>query len=144
MVGLLFTGVSGWILVVLVAATAALPFAIRRGAFAGPQPGARPRAFLERLRPHYFLGYAIVGLVLVHGSVPLGVGLATRVQSLGLNLAGVALILIGLQMLLGRGLRDPKRRDRRGLRRTHLITTLAVMVTAGAHIALNSSLRDLF
>ena len=143
MVGLLFTGISGWILVVLVAATALLPFAVRRAELAGPRPGVRARTFLERLRPHCFLGYAIAGLLLLHGWVAIDAGLGERVQSLGLNLAGVALVLIGLQMLLGLRLRDPRRRDRPRLRRIHLITTLAIVVTAGAHIALNSSVRDL-
>jgi hypothetical protein len=82
-------------------------------------------------------------LVVLHGAVPISAGLNERVQSLDLNLAGVALLLIGLQMLFGLRLRDPRLRDRPRLRLTHLITTLAIVVTAAVHISLNTTVRDL-
>jgi hypothetical protein len=76
---LLAIAASGWLLLALLALTIALPYYLRRRRLRlwrsplPPEP-ARP----GRLRFHYWLGYAIAALALVHGMASMTRGIAGR------------------------------------------------------------------
>ncbi len=131
---------SGWSLVVMTAVTISIPFLLHRQLRASPwkfklQKG---RAFLRRMRPHYWLGYLIAGVTLVHVVVSMGAGLSLGLNVLGLFLAVAALFLLFAQVLLGLNLRKPGVPSRRALRRLHLILMIAIVVLGLSHILLDS------
>ena len=126
------TSATGWILIVLLIATAVYPFLLRSGLLGPVQP------FLKRMRLHYWLGYSIAGIVLVHVWIPMSAGLAGRVNTAGLYLATIALILIIVQVSLGRRLSWPKLAMRRVVRRWHFWIMIGIVVFVLGHIALNS------
>ncbi len=133
---LIVTAISGWALVLAIAATIALPYLLRRRALGA----AERRPVLERLRPHYWLGYAIAGGALVHAAVPAVAGWGLRANGTGLYLATGALLLVILQMFWGLLLREPSVRDRAAVRRRHFWGMVGLVALALGHIALNSAL----
>jgi hypothetical protein len=120
-------------MIVLLAATILYPFLLRSGVLGPVQP------FLKRMRFHYWLGYSIAGIVLVHVLVPMSAGLAGQTNAPGLDLATVALFLIFGQVMLGRRLRWPKLSMRRVVRRWHFWVMIGIVVFVLGHIALNSA-----
>jgi hypothetical protein len=126
------TSATGWVLMVLLIATIVYPFLLRSGLLGPVQP------FLKRMRLHYWLGYSIAGIVLVHVWIPMSAGLAGRVNTAGLYLATIALILIIVQVSLGRRLSWPKLAMRRVVRRWHFWIMIGIVVFVLGHIALNS------
>ncbi len=133
---LIATAISGWALVLAVATTIALPYLLRRRTPAT----AQRRPVLERLRPHYWLGYTIAGIALIHASVPMAAGWGMRANGTGLYLATGALFLVILQVFWGLLLREPSVRDRRAVRRRHFWGMVGLVALALGHIALNSAL----
>jgi hypothetical protein len=132
------TSLSGWIQIPLFGALVPLPYLLRGKALR--TAGVRARPFLERMRPHYWIGFAIAGLTLLHAVVPMSSGLMRGVNPTGLDLATGALFLVLVQVFLGISLRNPKLPDRRMVRRWHF-WVMATMSGAGlAHIWLNSAL----
>jgi hypothetical protein len=69
------TSVTGWILLALLLATAVYPFLLRSGLLGPVQP------FLKRMRFHYWAGYSIAIVVLVHLWIPMSAGLAGKVSA---------------------------------------------------------------
>jgi hypothetical protein len=126
------TSATGWILMVLLLATIVYPFLLRSGLLGPVQP------FLKRMRFHYWLGYSIAGIVLIHLWIPMSAGLAGRVNAAGLYLATVALILIFVQVTLGRRLSWPKLSMRRVVRRWHFWVMMSIVAFVLGHIALDS------
>ena len=126
------TSATGWVMIVLLVATIIYPFLLRSGILGPVQP------FLKRMRFHYWLGYSIAGILLVHVWVPMSAGLAGRTNALGLDLATVALCLICGQVMLGRQLRWPKLSIRRVVRRWHFWVMIGIVVFVLGHVALNS------
>lgn len=126
------TSATGWVLMVLLIATILYPFLLRSGLLGPVQP------FLKRMRFHYWLGYSIAGIVLVHLIIPMSAGLAGRVNAAGLYLATVALFLIFVQVSLGRRLSWPKLSMRRVVRRWHFWVMVGIVAFVLGHIALNS------
>jgi hypothetical protein len=126
------TSATGWVLIVLLIATIIYPFLLRNGLLGPVQP------FLKRMRLHYWLGYSIAVIVLVHLLIPMTAALAGRVNPVGLYLATIALILIFVQVSLGRRLSWPKLPIRRVVRRWHFGVMVGIVVFVLGHIALNS------
>lgn len=126
------TSATGWILMVQLIAVIVYPFLLRSGLLGPVQP------FLKRMRFHYWLGYSIAGIVLVHVWIPMSTGLAGRVNAAGLYLATVALLLIFVQVSLGRRLSWPKLSMRRVVRRWHFWVMVGIVGFVLGHIALNS------
>jgi len=126
------TSATGWVMIVLLVATILYPFLLRSGVLGQVQP------FLKLMRFHYWLGYSIAGILLVHVWVPMSAGLAGRTSALGLDLATVALFLIFGQVMLGRQLSWPKLSTRRVVRRWHFWVMIGIVVFALGHVALNS------
>jgi hypothetical protein len=119
---------SGWAIAGLTGVTIALPYVLRR----------RP-AFLERLRAHYWIGFTLAGLSLVHAGLAMS---STPTPgggdwSAGIWLASGALLLVFGQVSIGYGLRSLRGAERRRRRRLHF-ATMTVLVAAGlAHVVLN-------
>jgi hypothetical protein len=105
---LLAIAASGWLLLALLALTIALPYYLRRRRLRlwrlplPPEP-ARP----GRLRFHYWLGYAIAALALVHGMASMTRGIAGRAHPAGLKLASAAL-LVAFCQVSARRLKSPR------------------------------------
>src|SRR5271165_3473180 len=100
---------TGWLLVVMTAATVSVPFLLRRQ-LRGAQLRVKfqkGRTFLKRMWPHYWLGYTIAAFTLIHAVLALGSGAGAGVNVLGLMLASAALFLVFFQVLLGLNLRNP-------------------------------------
>lgn len=132
------TSVTGWVLMILLIATIIYPFLLRSGLLGSVQP------FLKRMRFHYWLGYSIATIVVVHLWIPMSARLAGRVNSIGLYLATIALILIFVQVTLGRSLSRPKLSTRRVVRRWHFWVMMGIVVFALGHIVLNSTTVQIF
>lgn len=126
------TSATGWVMIVLLVATILYPFLLRSGILGPVQP------FLKRMRFHYWLGYSIAGIVLVHVLVPMSAGLAGLTNVLGLDLATVALFLIFGQVVLGRQLSWPQLSMRRVVRRWHFWVMIGIVAFVLGHVALNS------
>jgi hypothetical protein len=130
------SGMSGWVLVLLLPLAIALPFLLRRG-----KTGIHDqRPLVQRLRSHYRLGYAIAALAVIHAWIATGTGLALRANTTGVYLATGALFLVFAQVFLGLLLREPRLRRRRVLRRRHFWDMAGIVSLALGHIALNSVL----
>jgi hypothetical protein len=127
------TSLTGWMLMILLIATIMYPFLLRRGLLGPVQP------FLKRMRFHYWLGYSIAVIVIVHLWIPMSDGLAGKVNAVGLYLATIALMLIFVQVSLGRRLSWPKLSARRIVRRWHFWVMMGIVIFVLGHIALNSA-----
>jgi hypothetical protein len=133
---LFFSGISGWILALLLPLTIALPFLLRR-----VKPGVSGRyPLVQRLWPHYWLGYAIVALAVIHAWIATGTGLALRANTTGVYLATGALFLVFAQVFLGLLLRVPSLRRRTEVQRRHFWVMVGIVTLTLGHIALNSVL----
>lgn len=138
------SAVSGWLLLALLAATIAAPFLLRPGAAGRPPAGvaaARPRPYLQRMRPHYRLGLTVPALALVHAWPSMAGGQARTLNAVGLYLATGAFLLTVAQALLGNQLRTTgaAAAGRRRLRRTHLSVMVGIAVLTVGHIVLNGT-----
>lgn len=136
MTTLVFTSISGWALVLAVVITISLPYLLRRRL----PTRAKGQPILQRLRPHYWLGYAIAIVALAHAVTPMAAGLGGRTSQAGLYLATGALLVVFSQIFLGLLLREPSTLRRQVIRRRHFWGMVALVVLALGHIALNSTL----
>jgi cytochrome b561 len=126
---------SGWVVAVLTGVTITLPYLLRRRLrWAGP--------YLERLRPHYWIGFTIAGLSLIHaglamssGPIPGGVD-----WTVGIWVATGAMLLVFGQLSLGLGLSRPVAPERKRRRRLHFLTMTLLVAGGGAHAVLNGPL----
>jgi hypothetical protein len=132
-----FTSASGWVLVVLLTATIALPYLIRSRLFALEDESHV--SWRTRLRPPYWLGYVGAGIVLAHAWVPMRAGWALQSNATGLYLASGALLLLCVQIVLGLRLRQTRGKQRRRLRRAHFWIMATVLALTLGHIGLNSA-----
>lgn len=132
-----FVSASGWASALLVAITTSLPYLLRRRAVTPQTQWLGP--FLVRLRPHYWLGYLIVGLSLLHAGLSMSRELMNGTNSLGLTLATGALFLLFWQVTLGLSL-SQRTTHRRQQRRWHFAVMLGIAALGSGHIVLNSVL----
>ena len=126
------TSATGWLMIVLLIVIIIYPFLLRSGMLGPVQP------FLKRMRFHYWLGYSTAALVIIHAWIPMSSRLAGDVNPLGLDLATVALMLVFVQVMLGRSLSWPKLSARRLVRRWHFWIMIGIVGFVLAHIVLNS------
>jgi hypothetical protein len=145
---LLLTAATGWTLMALLAVTIRLPYRLRRPAVFGTPDGTRqgvaPGA-RRRLRWHFWLGYGIAGLALLHGWISMTRPIVGRAHHGGLRLAVLALLLALLEVGLGLWLR--RRLDggrRRLLRRIHFWAMATLVALVVVHVALDSFLLGTF
>jgi hypothetical protein len=131
------TSLTGWIQVPLFGVLVAIPFFLH-GKLSGA--GARRGSFLVRMRPHYWLGFAVAGLTLTHAFAPMSSGLMRGANVTGLDLTSGALFLVLIQVFLGVNLRNPKLSNRRVVRRWHFWIMAVFAVLGIGHVWLNSGL----
>ena len=135
----------GWIAVAMIVATAVLPYVLRPTALtrALGLAGSLTGALVERMRPHAWLGYAVVALSVFH-AVAAVVGGSSRVDPVGLWFAVFALVLLSGQWLLGSRLMQRKVEQRQRLRRWHFGTMVGSCAAVFAHAYLNGALLRMF
>ncbi len=129
---------TGWMLVGLTVVQVSLPYLLR-GRLLAINGWNLP--YLERMRPHYWIGLTIAGLTLVHA----GVAMSGTIGSGGVYAAGLWIATGGLFFVLGQAsigmrLRTLRGAERLRLRRTHFRFMVSIVVAAIAHIALNGLL----
>ena len=127
--------VSGWVIAALTGFTVCLPYLLRRRL---RPAGAR----VERLRPHYWIGFTLAGLSLLHAGLAMSSGPTPGDArwTAGIWLAAGAMLLVFGQVSLGVGLRRLRGAERRRRRRLHFMT-MTLLVAAGlAHVVLNGPL----
>jgi hypothetical protein len=130
----LFTASSGWTLVLLLALTVSLPYSIRS---ATARRGLGALRF-PRLRLHFWIGYGIVALTLVHSWVPMRPDIAGRANRQGLLLASAASGLLLVQLVVGLLLTRPGS-HRAALLRLHFWMMLVLLGLTAGHVVLNAS-----
>ena len=134
MIDYAITSATGWFMMVLLVAIIAYPFLLRAGFLGSIQP------FLSRMRLHYWMGYTLGIALLIHLWFSMSGGAALIVNALGLYLATVAMILVGIQVWLGRSLSWPKLAQRRQVRRWHFWLMVSLVAFILAHVVLDSAL----
>src|SRR5579862_7337104 len=130
----------GWIAAILTGFEIALPYLIRRLSLSQPPTLSpiHPSTYLGRMWPHYWVGYLLVALSLLHAFTVMGKPVR------GANAAGIwaatgALLLLFLQVLLGLSLQSSRATSRRMLKRCHFWVMLAIAGFLVLHIALNAA-----
>lgn len=139
MIRYLLSSGTAWAALLFLAVEIALPYLLRR-------PSPRPRmlgeaqsatfpSFRERLRPHYWLGYAIAGLSSVHA---FSVGPAmSRSDAAGVWAATIAWGLLFVQVALGLCLQAGGANPYR-IRRIHFWSMLVMSALVLVHVLRNS------
>lgn len=135
-----YSSASGWIATILIGVEILLPYLLRRSPlsqllsiFAGH---AQP--YLQRMWPHYWVGYLLLSLSLAHGWTAMSAGQMRRTNATGLWIATLALCILLSQALLGLLLQDKRLEARTRVRRWHFWMMLALGFTVTIHIWLNS------
>ncbi len=90
--------------------------------------------FIARMRPHYVIGYAALGLACVHLAIVMGSMYGANIT--GIWLATLALAGLGAQALIGTNLQWA-RTSRALLRRWHTALFWIISALVAGHIALN-------
>jgi len=91
---------------------------------------------VRKLWPHFLLGYAVMGLTLVHaGTVMPAMG---RANSAGIWAATLAFFLLLLEVVLGLNLKDEQCSGRRTMRRVHFWVMVGFMGGLGVHLWANA------
>jgi hypothetical protein len=127
---------AAWVAVGLVACEIVLPYALRRTrviAWMGISPETR---YLQRMWPHYWIGYAIAGLSLAH-AFSVGVSMM-RAAQLGIWMATMALLLLLVQVFLGLYLQTATAVARIRVRRLHFWAMMIFVGLLAAHLWLNA------
>jgi len=120
----LVVALTAWMAVLLLGVEASLPYLLRRMRTTGTK-----LSFRERLRPHYWLGYALAALSTMHASL-VGPAMA-RSDAAGIWAATLAWGLIFLQVGLGLLLRNG---GTARVRRTHFWSMVGLSALIVAHV----------
>lgn len=114
-----------------------LPYALR-GNRVSRKLGLAPQStspYLRRLWPHFWVGYLIAGLTVLH--VGLAMGLMRRAEATGIWGATAALFMLIFEIVLGLSLKDPGLSRRRVLRRIHFWVMVSFIAALGIHLVFN-------
>jgi hypothetical protein len=135
-----FTSALGWLATLLLAAQIVLPYLLRPSRLSRWLGVARQRGstYLRRLLPHFWIGYLLLVLAAAHAWIPMQTGYMVRADSTGLWFASVAFLLLVLQTLLGRKLREQPLPSRSRIRGWHFWFMLALAFSVVAHVFLNA------
>lgn len=122
---------------VLCAVTIALPYALRRGRLSRGLGLAQKHElpYLRRLWPHFWIGYAILALALLHAGTVMGA--MGRVNAAGIVAATAAFFLLVLEVVVGLTLKDETLAERAWLRRLHFWTMAGFAAALLVHLVLN-------
>jgi hypothetical protein len=135
---------SGWLIVALMAITVTLPYLLRGRILAVEGWSGVP--YLHRLRPHFWIGYAIAGLGLLHAVFAMSSRVAwSGPFAIGIWIAAIAMALAFVQAMLGGEIRLLRAGQRVRQRRAHLRIALILAALGAAHLLLNGALtRSIF
>jgi len=134
------TSITGWIGFVLIGLEILGPYLLRRNRLSiwlGTARIAAAAPYLKRLWPHYWLGYLLVVLALIHTVVPLMAGNLAQWNLTGLWLATFGLLVLLAQGAIGWWLRDPKMSGRVLWRSWHYWLMFGIVILVGLHVWLN-------
>jgi|SRR5450755_425430 hypothetical protein len=133
----LIGSLAGRIATLLCVVVVALPYVLRRNRLSRglglAQEHARP--YLPRLRPHFWVGYFILGLSVVHAGTVMGA--MGRSNAIGIIAATGAFFLLLFEIALGLNLKDERLATRRPVRRLHYWTMVGFLASLGLHLWLN-------
>lgn len=123
---------------VLCVVVIALPYLLRRSWLSESlhisRHGATP--YRQRLWPHFWLGYAVLGLSLLHaGTVTEAMG---RTSQLGIVAAASAFLLLLFEIVLGLKLKGTRGSLRRQLRWIHFWSMVMLSGSLLLHLVLNA------
>ena len=136
----MITSLTGWIGCILIGLEIATPYLLRKNRLSewlGTVKFAAKRPCLQRLWPHYWIGYVLLSLALIHTVVPMAARQLGGTSAAGLWIATVALLLMLVQWLTGLWLKDPKFAARVPTRSWHYWLMFGIVVLVGAHVWLN-------
>lgn len=129
---------TGWLAAGLTAVNVSLPYLLRGRRLAG-HGWSMP--YLERMRPHYWIGTTVAGLTLLHA----GIAMSGPMRSGGLFVGGLWIVTGGLVLVVGQVMVGTRMRTLRGaarlrLRKTHFRLMLGLVAVGLVHIAVNGPL----
>jgi hypothetical protein len=136
MIRFLLASITGWGAVFGVGIETGLPYMLRRRppAISSGLPIRSP-SWRTRMWPHYWIGYALVGLVLAHTSIVMGPAMG-RSDSVGIWAATLALCLMFFQVGLGLILKSGSRRQQQA-RRLHFLSMIGFIALVLTHVLRN-------
>jgi len=126
----LANALSGWAGVLLFGSGLMMPYLLRRVSRA-------KTPYLRRLWPHYWLGYLALLFSSAHAWLAMRSGNMRGIDSTGVWIATIALLIMLWQIAVGFMLKDPTQSNRRTLRRIHFWAVTSVAGFIVVHIALN-------
>jgi hypothetical protein len=132
----LVSSLAAWLAVGLVACEIVLPYALRRTwlcAWMGISPETR---YLQRMWPHYWIGYAIAGLSFAH-AFSVGPSMM-RADQLGIWMATLAFLMLLAQVFLGLYLQTATAVGRIRVRRIHFWAMMIFVGLLAVHLWLNA------
>jgi|SRR5579862_318956 len=134
MIPYLIGSVAGRVAAVLCVVVIVLPYLLRRNRLSRGLGLAQAHAtpYLRRLWPHFWIGYAILALSVVHAGTVMG-GMR-RANVAGIWAGTAAFFLLLFEMVLGLTLKDDRLAERRPLRRIHFWTMTAIVTALGLHL----------
>jgi hypothetical protein len=136
----LLVSVTAWLAVLAVGVEIALPYMLRnflkqQAASASDGYARRVVNLRARMWPHYWLGYIILALVLIHSSFVMGPAMG-RADAVGIWAATFALCLLFVQ--LGLGLVMKSGTSPPSTRRWHFWTMIGLVAFILTHVLRNS------
>ena len=136
----MITSLTGWIACILIGLEVVTPYLLRKNRLSewlGTVKFASKLPYLQRLWPHYWIGYVLMALALIHTIVPMQARQLGATNATGLWIATVALVLMLVQGTTGLWLKDPKLTGRAPMRSWHYWLMFGIVVLVGAHLWLN-------
>jgi hypothetical protein len=134
MIPYLIGSVTGRVATVLCVVVIVLPYLLRRNRLSRGLGLAQEHAtpYLRRLWPHFWIGYAILALSVVHAGTVMGE--MGRANVAGIWAGTAVFFLLLFEMVLGLTLKDDRLAERRPLRRIHFWTMTAIVTALGLHL----------
>jgi len=135
----LLISISGWIAVNLIGLEVVLPYVYRRGWLSRWMRVEQffQQPYLARMWPHYWLGYLLLALSVLHSVLPMRPGGLRGQNMTGIWLGTLGLAALLLQTVLGLYLQDTALRERRPMRSWHYWLMFLVILTVSVHVWLN-------
>jgi len=115
----------------------ALPYLLRRNRLSRGLGLAQEYAtpYLRRLWPHFWVGYLVLALSLLHAGTVMGA--MGRANGAGIWAATGAFFLLLFEIIVGLSLKDARTSPRRPLRRIHFWGMAGFVGALGLHLWLN-------
>ena len=134
------TSVTGWIAFVLIGLEVLFPYLLRRNRLSlwlGSAKIGTGTPYLRRMWPHYWLGYVLLLLSLIHSVLPMQAVDLRGMNMMGLWLATGGFLFLLLQSSIGLWLQDSALMERATMRSWHYWLVFGVVILVGVHVWLN-------